>query len=546
MAAKELKFNEEARRSLEKGVDLLADTVSATLGPRGRNAVIEKKFGSPTVINDGVTIAKEIEIEDRFENVGAQLLREVASKTNDVAGDGTTTATVIAQAIVREGLMNVAAGANPMEVKRGIEKAVETVVGEIRKLSTPVKERKEIAEVASISANDPSIGEVVADAMDKVGKDGVITVEESKGTETSLELVEGMQFDKGYISPYFVTDAERMEAVFEDPYILLYEKKISAVADLVPILEKVIQVGRPLVVIAEDVEGEALATLVVNKLRGTLNAAAVKAPGFGDRRKAMMQDIAILTGGTFITEDLGIKLENVDTTMLGQAKKVVIAKEDTTIIEGKGTHEAVQGRIAQIKNEYDKSDSNYDREKLQERLAKLSGGVAVIRVGAATETELKERKARMEDALSSTRAAIEEGIVAGGGVTMLRAAPALQKLKGSDDELIGVRIVSRALEEPMRRIAENAGREGSVIVGKVKEMKKNEGFDAVTGEFVDMFDAGIIDPAKVTRIALENAASIAAMMLTTEAVVAEKPEKKKPAPPGPPGGGGMGGMSGMM
>ena len=549
MAAKELRFDEDARRSLERGVNKLANTVSATLGPRGRNCVIEKKFGSPTVISDGVTIAKEIEIEDRFENVGAQLVREVASKTNDVAGDGTTTAIVLAQAIVREGLMNVAAGANPMALKRGIDKAVQAVVKEIGKLSTPVEEREEIAQVASISANDTTIGDLVADAMEKVTKDGVITVEESKGTETNLEWVEGMQFDKGYISPYMVTDPERMEAVFEDPLILLYEKKISAVQDMIPVLEKVMQMGRPLVIVAEDIEGEALATLVVNKLRGTLNAAAVKAPGFGDRRKAMMADIGILTGGTFITEDLGIKLESVDMSMLGQAKKVLITKDETTIIEGKGTHESVRGRIAQIKNEIDKTDSDYDREKLQERLAKLSGGVAVIQVGAATETELKEKKARIDDALSATRAAVEEGMVPGGGVTLLRAIPALQKVKGDTDEMVGVKIVAKALEEPARRIAENSGAEGSVVVEKIKQMSKNEGFDAVSEDYVDLVKAGIVDPAKVARIALENAASIAAMMLTTEAIVAEKPEKEKPAPAMPPGGmgGGMGGgMPGMM
>lgn len=544
MAAKELKFDEEARRAIERGVNKLADTVGVTLGPRGRNAVIEKKFGSPTVINDGVTIAKEIELEDRFENVGAQLVREVASKTNDVAGDGTTTATVIAQAIVKEGLMNVAAGANPMAIKRGIDKAVAAAVAEIGKISTSVNEKSEISQVASISANDATIGELLADAMDKVGKDGVITVEESKGLETSLEWVEGMQFDKGYISPYMVTDAERMEAVYEEPLVLLYEKKISAIADIVPLLEQVMRMGKGLVIIAEDVDGEALATLVVNKLRGTLNAVAVKAPGFGDRRKAMMQDIAVVTGGTFITEDLGIKLENVDQSMLGSAAKIVVTKENTTIIEGKGSHEAVQGRIAQIKAEIEKSDSDYDREKLQERLAKLSGGVAVIRVGAATETELKERKARIEDAIAATRAAVEEGIVPGGGVTLLRSIPAINKLKLEGDEAVGAKIVAKALEAPTRKIAENAGAEGSVIVGKVQTMKKNEGFNAVTGEYVDMVAAGIVDPAKVTRTALENAASIASMLLTTEAVVTEKPEPKKPAPPMPPGG--MGGMGGMM
>ena len=548
MAAKELRFAENARRSLERGVDKLADTVSTTLGPRGRNCVIEKKFGSPSIINDGVTIAKEIEVEDRFENVGAQLVREVASKTNDVAGDGTTTATVLAQAIVREGLRNVAAGANPMALKRGIDKAVESVVKEIKRLSTPVNEREEIAQVASISANDATIGELVADAMEKVTKDGVITVEESKGTETSLEWVEGMQFDKGYISPYMVTDPERMEVVFEDPLILLYEKKISAIQDMVPLLEKVMQMGKPLVIVAEDIEGEALATLVVNKLRGTLNAAAVKAPGFGDRRKAMMADIAVLTGGTFVTEDLGIKLESVETNMLGQAKKILITKEDTTIIEGKGSHESVRGRIAQIKNEIEQTDSDYDQEKLQERLAKLSGGVAVIQVGAATETELKEKKARIDDALSATRAAVEEGMVPGGGVTLLRAIPALDKLKGDADEIVGIKIVAKALEAPTRRIAENSGAEGSVVVEKIKHLSKNEGFDAVTEDYVDLVKSGIVDPAKVARIALENAASIAGMILTTEAIVAEKPEKEKPGPAMPPGGmGGMGGgMPGMM
>jgi len=541
VAAKDIRFDEEARRAMERGVNALADTVGTTLGPRGRNAVIEKKFGSPTVINDGVTIAKEIELEDRFENVGAQLVREVASKTNDVAGDGTTTATVLAQAIVREGLMNVAAGANPMAIKRGIEKAVEAAVAEIAKMSKPVKERSDIAQVAAISANDSEIGELLADAMDKVGKDGVITVEESKGTDTSLKWVEGLQFDKGYISPYMATDMERMEAVYEEPLIMLYEKKISAIADLVPVLEKVMQMGKPLVLLCEDLEGEALAMVVVNKLRGALNVVAVKAPGFGDRRKAMMQDIAIVTGGTFITEDLGIKLENVDLSMLGSAKKVIVTKENTTIVEGSGSDEAVKGRIAQIKREIETTDSNYDREKLQERLAKLSGGVAVIRVGAATETALKERKARIEDAMHATRAAVEEGIVAGGGVALVRAIPAVSKLKPEGDEAIGVRIIAKALEAPTRRIAENAGAEGSVVVGKVKSLTKNQGFNAVTGEFEDLVAAGIIDPAKVTRSALENAASISAMMLTTEAVVTEKPEKLKPAPAMPPGGG-MGGM----
>ncbi|MDH7600663.1 MAG: chaperonin GroEL [Armatimonadota bacterium] len=536
MPAKELKFDEEARRALEKGVDTLANAVAVTLGPRGRYAMIEKKYGSPTVINDGVTIAKEIELEDKFENVGAQLLREVASKTNDVAGDGTTTATVLAQAMVHEGMLAVAAGANPMALKRGIEKAVAVAVEEIKKVAKPVKKREEIAQVASISANDKEIGELVADAMEKVGKDGVITTEESKGTTTSLEWVEGLQFDKGYISPYMITDPERMEAILEDPLILLYEKKISAAQDIVPLLEKVLQVGRPLVVICEDMEGEALATLVVNKLRGTLNAAAVKAPGFGDRRKAMMQDIAILTGGTFITEDLGVKLESVDINMLGQAKRVIIEKEKTTIVEGKGSPEAIKGRIAQIKAELEKTESNYDREKLQERLAKLSGGVAVIQVGAATETELKEKKARIEDAVSSTRAAVEEGIVPGGGVTLLSVIPALDKIEVNGDEQIGVRIVKKALEEPARRIAENAGVEGSVIVEQIKSAgKPGWGYNAMTGKFEDLLEAGIVDPAKVTRIALENAASIASMLLTTEAVVVEKPEKKEPASTPPSG-----------
>lgn len=544
MAAKDIKFNEEARRAMERGVNTLADTVGTTLGPRGRNSVIQKKFGSPLVINDGVTIAKEIEVEDRFENVGAQLVREVASKTNDVAGDGTTTATVLAQAIVREGMMNVAAGANPMALKRGIEKGVQAAVAEIHKMSTPVGEHEDIAQVATISANDAEIGKLVAEAMDKVGKDGVITVEESKGTDTNLKWVEGLQFDKGYISPYMATDMERMETVYDDPLILLYEKKVSAIADIVPLLEKVMQLGKPLVVIAEDLEGEALAMVVVNKLRGALNVVAVKAPGFGDRRKAMMQDIAIVTGGTFITEDLGLKLENVELTMLGSAKKVVVTKDNTTIVEGLGTTEAVQGRIAQIKREIETTDSNYDKEKLQERLAKLSGGVAVIQVGAATETALKEKKARIEDAMHATRAAVEEGIVPGGGVALIRAIPAVLKAKLDGDEAIGARIVAKALEAPTRKIAENAGAEGSIVVGKIGGLKKNEGFNAVTGEYVDMVAAGIIDPAKVTRSALENAASIASMMLTTEAVVTEKPEKPQPAPAMPPGG--IGGMGGMM
>jgi len=534
MAAKELRFDEEARRAIERGVNTLADAVSVTLGPRGRYAVIEKKFGSPSIINDGVTIAKEIEVEDRFENVGAQLVREVASKTNDVAGDGTTTATVLAQAIVREGLMNVAAGAKPMAVKRGIEKACEAAVAEIKKLSHPVKDRKEMAEVASISANDTTIGELVADAMQRVGTDGVITVEESKGMETALDWVEGMQFDKGYISPYMSTDMERMEAVYENAFILLYEKKISSVQDIVPVLEKIMQMGKPILFVAEDIEGEALATLVVNKLRGTLQSVAVKAPGFGDRRKAMMEDIAVLTGGTFITEDLGVKLDGIDLSMLGQARKIIVTKDNTTVIEGQGSHESVRGRTAQIKAQIEKTDSNYDREKLQERLAKLSGGVAVIQVGAATETEMKEKKARIDDALSATRAAVEEGIVPGGGVALLNAIPAVEKLQVNGDEAVGVKIVRKALEEPTRKIAANSGAEGSVVVGKIKEAGKGFGFNAVTGGIEEMVKAGIVDPAKVTRAALENACSIGSMILTTEAIVAEKPEKKAPAPGAPP------------
>jgi len=539
--AKDLRYDEEARRSLERGVNTLADAVKVTLGPRGRNVVLERKFGAPTIINDGVTIAKEIEVEDRFENMGAQLLREVASKTNDVAGDGTTTATVLAQAIVREGLRNVAAGSNPMLVKRGIEKAVDVAVEEIRKQSKPVEDRAEVAEVASIAANDPSIGELIAEAMEKVGKDGVITVEESKGTATNLQFVEGMQFDKGYISPYMVTDPERMEVVIEEPYILLFEKKISVIADLIPVLEKVVRTGRPLLIVAEDVDGEALATLVVNKLRGTINAAAVKAPGFGDRRQAMMEDIAIVTGGKFISEDIGVKLENVDLPMLGQAKKVIVTKEETTIIEGKGTEAAIQGRIAQIKKQIEDTESDYDREKLQERLAKLAGGVAVIEVGAATETELKEKKHRIEDALSATRAAVEEGIVPGGGITLLNLMPALDAIEGTAEELVGVSIVRKALEEPTKLIAANAGMEGSVVVEKIKGLQKGVGFNAATGDYENMVKAGIVDPAKVTRSALQNAASIASMLLTTEVLVAEIPEKEK-APAGPPMGGGMPGM----
>ncbi len=543
MAAKELLFDEAARRALERGVNILADAVKVTLGPRGRYVVLEKKFGSPSLVDDGVTIAKEIEIEDKFENMGAQLVREVASKTNDVAGDGTTTATVLAQAIVREGLKNVAAGSNPLAVKRGIDKAVEAAVAEIKARAVQVSDKASITQVATNSAKIALIGELIADAMDKVGKDGVITVEESKGTTTSLELVEGMQFDKGYISPYFVTDPERLEAVLDEPLILLFEKKISSIQDLLPILEKVVRTGRPLLIIAEDVDGEALATLVVNKLRGTFNVVAVKAPGFGDRRKAMLEDIAVLTAGKFITEDLGLKLENVDETFLGSAKSVTITKDNTTIVEGKGTSASIQGRVSQIKAQIEKSDSDYDREKLQERLAKLSGGVAVIQVGAATETELKEKKHRIEDALSATRAAVEEGIVPGGGTTLINIIKALDTLKLEGDEQVGVNIIRRALEEPARQIANNAGVEGSVIVEQIK--RTGQGYNAATGEFGDLVAQGIVDPAKVTRSALQNAASIAGLILTTEAVVSERPEKNPPMPAGGGGGGGMPGMGGM-
>jgi len=534
MAAKMLIFDEEARRALERGANTVANAVKVTLGPKGRNVVLEKKWGSPTITKDGVTVAKEVELKDPYENMGAQLVREVASKTNDVAGDGTTTATVLAQAIVAEGLKVVAAGANPMAVKRGIEIGVQKAVEEIKKLAIPVTDREAVANVAAIAGNDPEIGRIVADAMDKVGKDGVITVEESKSRETTMEVVEGMQFDKGYISPYFVTDPERMEAVLEDPLILIHEKKISSAADLVPLLEKVASARRPLVVIAEDVDGDALATLVVNKIRGIINCVAVKAPGFGDRRKAMLEDIAILTAGKFLSEDLGIKLENVDLSMLGQAKKVTVTKEETTIVEGAGSREAVMGRINQIKKQIEETDSSYDREKLQERLAKLAGGVAVIKVGASTETELKEKKHRFEDALSATRAAVEEGIVPGGGTTLVNVIPALEKDGLSGDEAIGLQIVKRALEEPLRCIASNAGLEGSVVVEKVKTLEKGIGLDAVTEQYVDLVKAGIVDPVKVTRSALENAASIASMILTTEALVAEKPEKEKEKSQGGP------------
>jgi len=530
-----IEFNEHARRAIEVGVNKLADTVKVTLGPKGRNVVLDKKFGAPTITHDGVTVAKEIELEDVYENMGAQLIKEVATKTQDVAGDGTTTATILAQAIVREGLKNVAAGANPMLVKKGIEKAVETVVSEIKRLSKPISTKDEIASVAAISAADKEIGNLIADAMDKVGKDGVITVEEAQTLGTSLEVVEGLQFDKGYISPYMVTDAERMEAILDEPYILIANQKIAAVADLLPILEKVMQTGKPLLVIAEDVEGEALATLVVNKLRGTFISAAVKAPGFGDRRKAMLEDIAIVTNGKVVTEELGVKLDKIDLSFLGRARQVKVTKENTTIVEGKGEPEAIKGRIGQIKAEIERTDSEFDREKLQERLAKLAGGVAVIKVGAATETELKEKKHRIEDALSATKAAVEEGIVAGGEVVLINALPAVQKIKLDGDAQIGVRIIQRALEEPLRQLAVNAGFEGSVVVEKVKTLPPGQGLDVLSGEYGDMMKTGIIDPAKVTRTVLQNAASIGSLILTTEAVVGEKPEEKPAA--GMTGGG---------
>jgi chaperonin GroEL len=526
MPAKMLKFEEEARRALERGVDKLADTVAITLGPRGRNVVLDKKWGAPTVTNDGVTIAKEVELEDPWENLGAQLTKEVATKTNDVAGDGTTTATVLARAMVRQGMKNVAAGANPMALKRGIEKAVDAAVQAIEKQSRDVEGKDEIAHVAAISAADPEIGEVIAEALDKVGKDGVVTVEEGQTFGMELEFVEGMQFDKGYISPYFVTDQERQEAELEEPYILLHGGKISSVSDLLPVLEKVAQSGKPLVVIAEDVEGEALATLVVNKIRGTFSAVAIKAPGFGDRRKAMLADMATLTGGQVVSEEIGAKLENVPLDMLGRARRVVVTKDDTTIVEGAGEASDIQGRINQIKTEIENTDSDWDREKLQERLAKLSGGVALIRVGAATEVELKEKKHRIEDALSATRAAVEEGIVPGGGVTLIRAEESLDGLKLEGDEATGVGIVRRALADPSRLIAHNAGFEGSVIVQRIRSEKGAAGFDALKGEWVDMLKAGILDPAKVTRSALQNAASIAALVLTTESAVVEKPEEE--------------------
>jgi chaperonin GroEL len=544
--AKELKFDQEARNAILRGINVLADAVKVTLGPKGRNVILEKSFGSPTVTKDGVTVAKEIELEDKFENMGAQMVKEVASKTSDTAGDGTTTATVLAQAIYREGSKVVAAGANPMDVKRGIDFAVEEVVKELKKLSKPTKDQKEISQVGTISANDDeTIGNIIAEAMNKVGKEGVITVEEAKGMDTTLDVVEGMQFDRGYLSPYFVTDPEKMEAVMEDVYILLNEKKISNMKDMLPILEQIAKMGKPFLVISEDVEGEALATLVVNKLRGTLKCCAVKAPGFGDRRKAMLEDIAILTGGKVVSEDLGIKLENLKLNDLGQAKRITIDKDNTTIVDGAGDKEDIEARVKQIRVQIEETTSDYDREKLQERLAKIIGGVAVINVGAATETEMKEKKARVEDALNATRAAVEEGIVPGGGVAYLRCLSALEKLKVEGDKKIGVDIVKRALEEPIRQIANNAGQEGSVVTEKVKNEKGAFGFDAAKDEYTDMIKAGIIDPTKVVRLALQNASSVASLMITTEALVAEKPEKKPPYPPMPPGGGMGGGMGDM-
>ncbi len=538
MSAKEIKYDMKAREALKKGVDTLADAVKVTLGPKGRNVILEKSFGSPAITKDGVTVAKEIELEDKFENMGAQMVKEVASKTSDVAGDGTTTATLLAQAIYREGSKLVAAGSNPMAIKRGIERAVEAVVKELKNISKPTKDHKEIAQVGTISANnDATIGNIIAEAMEKVGKEGVITVEEAKSMETTLEVVEGMQFDRGYISPYFVTDPEKMQAVLNDPYILLNEKKISNMKDLLPLLEQIAKMGRPLLIISEEVEGEALATMVVNKLRGTLSCAAVKAPGFGDRRKAMLEDIGILTGGQMISEDLGIKLENVTVKDLGTAKRITIDKDNTTIVDGGGEKSALEGRVKQIRAQIDETTSDYDREKLQERLAKLIGGVAVINVGAATETEMKEKKARVEDALNATRAAVEEGIVPGGGIALLRTIPALEKLKVEGEEALGVNIIRRALEEPIRQIANNAGFEGSVVVEKVKSEKSGFGFNAETGIYEDLMKAGVIDPTKVTRFALQNAASVASLLLTTEAMVAEKPREKEPMPQMPPGGG---------
>ena len=538
MAAKQLAFDEEARNSIKQGVDQLAEAVKVTLGPKGRNVVLDKKFGAPTITKDGVTVAKEIELEDPYENMGAQMVKEVASKTSDVAGDGTTTATILAQSIYREGLKNVAAGHNPMALKRGVEKAVDTVVNAIQGLSKEVSEKTEISQVAAISANnDDTIGDLIANAMDKVGKDGVITVEEAKSLDTNLEVKEGMQFDRGYLSPYFVTDPDRMEAILEDAVILIHEKKISSLQDIRPLLESIAQQGKQLLIIAEDVEGEALATVVVNKIRGVIRCAAVKAPGYGDRRKAMLEDIAVLTNGRVISEDLGIKLENVTLNDLGSAKRIVIDKDNTTVVEGEGSTESIQGRIDQIRRQIEDTTSDYDREKLQERLAKLAGGVAVINVGAATEVEMKEKKARVEDAMHATRAAVEEGVVVGGGVALVRAQDALAALELTDStEQVGVSIVARALEDPLRQIARNAGKEDSVIIAKVKEEGGNVGYDAREERFIDMFEAGIPDPTKVVRVALQNAASIAALMITTETLIAEIPEKEAPAPPMPPGG----------
>jgi chaperonin GroEL len=543
--AKQIVFNEEARHALERGVNALAEAVRVTLGPKGRNVVLDKKFGSPLITNDGVTIAREIELEDPFENMGAQLVKEVATKTNDVAGDGTTTATVLAQAIIREGLKNVAAGANPMGIKRGIELAVEAIVSDIKTNAKPIESKDAITQVASISAGDANIGALISDAMEKVGKDGVITVEEAKGMTTELQVVEGMQFDRGYISAYMITDTEKMEAVLNDPYILITDRKIGAIADILPVLEKVVQSGRQLLIIAEDIEGEAMATLVVNKLRGTFTAVGVKAPGFGDRRKAMLEDIATLTGGTVVTEDLGLKLENTTIEMLGRARQVRVSKEETTIVEGSGQTEEIQNRVEAIKRQIEETTSDFDREKLQERLAKLAGGVAVIQVGAATETEMKEKKLRIEDALAATRAAVEEGIVAGGGTTLIDAVEALNSLSLTGDEKTGVAIIRRALEEPLRQIANNAGFEGSVVVEKVRNAGRGVGFNAVTEQYEDMIAAGIVDPAKVTRSALQNAASIAAMLLTTECLVSDLPSKDNGAA-AMAGMGGMGGMGGMM
>lgn len=539
--AKQIIFDEEARRALERGVNALANTVKVTLGPKGRNVVLDKKFGAPMITNDGVTIARDIDLEDPFENMGAQLVKEVATKTNDVAGDGTTTATLLAQAMIHEGMRNVAAGANPMILKRGMERAVKAVVDELKNIAKKVETKAAIAQVASISASDEEIGGLIAEAMEKVGKDGVITVEESKTMGTDLEVVEGMQFDRGYISPYMVTDTEKMEAVLNEPYILITDRKIGAIADLLPVLEKVVQQGKEMLIIAEDVEGEALATLVVNKLRGTFRAVAVKAPGFGDRRKAMLEDIAILTGGQVISEELGLKLDSVTLDMLGRARQVKVTKEETTIVDGHGKSDDIKKRITQIKTQIDETTSDFDKEKLQERLAKLSGGVAVIQVGAATEVELKEKKHRIEDALNATRAAVEEGIVAGGGTALIDVLPVLDTVQATGDEKTGVEIVRRAIEEPVRQIANNAGLEGSVVVEKVKNAGKGIGFNALTGEYIDMINAGIVDPAKVTRSALQNAASIAALVLTTEALVADKPEKEKNQP-APGMGGGMGDM----